>query len=195
MLSAQSHKYITRAELPEHAQQTDLSLSDLDNCIVDLLPPGDGAEAHLTISALHARNLSNCVLLLPAVAGSALLHDLARCTIVLGCHQVGSMFIICTGCLLTPRVLQFRMHSSKQIDIFLDIASNPIIEDCNSIRFSQYPDRFKLPAESKQVRIELQIKIIDGKPFFISMIGAVRYNGPRFLAHPSDAVAEPFQYG
>ena len=92
VLSSQSHKYITRADLAAHAQQTDLSIFDLDHCIVDLLPPdaSDAAdtEPHIAISALHARNLTNCVLLLPAVEGSALLHDMTRCVVALGCHQV-----------------------------------------------------------------------------------------------------------
>lgn len=92
MLSSQSHKYITRADLAAHAQQTDLSIFDLEHCIVDLLAPdasdGPDANPHIVISALHARNLTDCVLLLPAVEGSALLHDMARCVIVLGCHQV-----------------------------------------------------------------------------------------------------------
>ncbi|KDR74954.1 hypothetical protein GALMADRAFT_569936 [Galerina marginata CBS 339.88] len=35
------------------------------------------------------------------------------------------------------------MHSSKQTDVFLSISSNPIIEDCNTIRFAQYPIPFR----------------------------------------------------
>ncbi|KAH9481509.1 Tubulin-folding cofactor C [Psilocybe cubensis] len=124
VLSSKSHQYITRASLPEHPQQTDLALSDLDNCVVNLLPPipsiSDGRTESLILTALHARNLTNCIILLPSIEGSALLHDMSNCILVLGSHQ-------------------FRMHSSKKIDIFLAISSNPIIEHCNAIRFSRYP--------------------------------------------------------
>ncbi|KJA25353.1 hypothetical protein HYPSUDRAFT_424620 [Hypholoma sublateritium FD-334 SS-4] len=135
VLSSQSHKYITRADLAAHAQQTDLSIFDLEHCVVDLLPPdasdAPDAKKHISISALHARNLTDCVLLLPTVEGSALLHDMTRCVIVVGCHQ-------------------FRMHSSTKIDVLLAISSNPIIEDCKAIRFAQYPDIFKTPSERTQ---------------------------------------------
>lgn len=39
-------------------------------------------------------------------------------------------------------ILQFRMHSSKNIDVLLSISSTPIIEDCTSIRFGHYPPSF-----------------------------------------------------
>ena len=92
-LSSQSHRYLTREDLPSHPAQSDLSISDLDHCIVNLLPSAlssssSGNYTPLIISALHARNLSDCVVLLPGVDGSALIHDLDRCVVVLGCHQV-----------------------------------------------------------------------------------------------------------
>ena len=94
-LSSHSHRYLTREDLPSHPAQSDLSISDLDHCIVNLLPSASspsssGIDTPLIISALHARNLSDCVVLLPGVDGSALIHDLERCVVVLGCHQVRS---------------------------------------------------------------------------------------------------------
>ncbi|KAF8884211.1 tubulin binding cofactor C-domain-containing protein, partial [Gymnopilus junonius] len=135
LLSSHSHKYLTRSDLPEHSEQPDLSISDLDSCIVNLLPANskdkdDSSSKDLVLSALHARNLTHCVILLPLITGSALLHDLIQCTIVLGSHQ-------------------FRMHSSKKTDVFLHIFSNPIIEDCSGIRFTQYPTYF-LPSSAAQ---------------------------------------------
>ncbi|KAF9476038.1 hypothetical protein BDN70DRAFT_863858 [Pholiota conissans] len=132
VLSSHLNKYLTRSDLPDHPPQTDLSICDLEGCIVNLLVPLDQptVDDHIKISALHARNLKNCVLLLPDVEGSALLHDMVNCVIVLGCHQ-------------------FRMHSSKNIDVLLSISSTPIIEDCSSIRFGYYPTSFHLsPPES-----------------------------------------------
>ena len=40
-------------------------------------------------TAVHIRNVINCVLLLPVIKGSILLYDLQRCVVVIpGCHQV-----------------------------------------------------------------------------------------------------------
>lgn len=90
ILSSRSQSFLTRSSLPEHSSQTNLSIFDLDHCIVDLLGKDSevASKDDLSISALHVRNLSNCVLLLPIIEGSALLHDMSNCTIVLGCHQV-----------------------------------------------------------------------------------------------------------
>ena len=87
LISSQSNNYITRSSVG--FEQTDLVICELDHCIVDLLRPSRGASNELKVSALHVRNLTRCVLLLPPVAGSALLQDLTDCTLVLGCHQVG----------------------------------------------------------------------------------------------------------
>ncbi|KAJ3549442.1 hypothetical protein NMY22_g886 [Coprinellus aureogranulatus] len=89
----------------------------LNRCVVNLLPPKD---SQLRFSALHIRNLSDSVLLLPFNDGSALIHDIKNCVLVLGCHQ-------------------FRMHTSTHVDVYLRIKSNPIIETCSNIRFGMYP--------------------------------------------------------
>ncbi|KAF8208225.1 TBCC-domain-containing protein [Mycena galopus ATCC 62051] len=123
-LSSRSHQYLTLASLPDTSQASDLAISDLHKCILNLLPDaGDGSssrESNLKISALHIRNLTDTILLLPIIQGSVLLHDLRRCLVVVGCHQ-------------------FRMHTSKDVDVYLSIPSTPIIEHCSQIRFASYP--------------------------------------------------------
>ncbi|KAF7319483.1 C-CAP/cofactor C-like domain-containing protein [Mycena chlorophos] len=115
ILSSHARRYLTHDALPLKASPTsDLTISDLNHCIVNLLGP------ELRISALHIRNLVDTVLLLPSIAGSVLLHDLRRCIVVVGCHQ-------------------FRMHTSSVVDIYLSISSNPIIEHCSQLRFAKYP--------------------------------------------------------
>ena len=98
MLSSRSFEYITLESFPNSILQQDLTISDLDHCIVNLVPPTMLAKDEaipraqgspfLDISALHVRNLTDTLLLLPPIDGSILLHDLSRCTLVLGCHQV-----------------------------------------------------------------------------------------------------------
>lgn len=48
-----------------------------------------------------------------------------------------------TGCTLVwcnwNRFSKFRMHTSHNVDVYLSISSNPIIEHCSDIRFAAYP--------------------------------------------------------
>lgn len=66
---------------------TDLSISDLDSCVVNFLSDSSDAQP-LSFTALHMRNVTNSVLLLPFVQGSAMVHNMHKCVFVLGCHQV-----------------------------------------------------------------------------------------------------------
>ncbi|TEB26814.1 TBCC-domain-containing protein [Coprinellus micaceus] len=121
-LSNHSKRYLTWADLPLSVTPNsapDLAISNLNRCIVNLLPQTDGRSK---FSALHIRDLSDCVLLLPLNEGSALIHDVKNCVLVLGCHQ-------------------FRMHTSTHADVYLHITSKPIIETCSNIRFATYPAR------------------------------------------------------
>ncbi|KAJ7130229.1 tubulin binding cofactor C-domain-containing protein [Mycena epipterygia] len=117
-LTSHSSRYLSQASLPPASQASDLTISDLNNCIVNLLPT---ESSYLEISALHIRNLTDTILLLPVIRGSVLLHDLRRCIVVVGCHQ-------------------FRMHTSEGVDVYLSIPSTPVIEHCSRIRFTSYPD-------------------------------------------------------
>jgi hypothetical protein len=90
-LSSHSLQYINNTSVPDTSQASDLTISDLNKCIVNLLPrEGESISQndYLKISALHIRNLTDTVLLLPVIRGSVLCHDLRRCVVVVGCHQV-----------------------------------------------------------------------------------------------------------
>lgn len=86
VLSSRSNEYLTTAAPLNYSEPSDVSIYNLDNCVVDFL--GKAKNETPKISALHGRNLTNCVLYLPLIEGSVLLHDLKQCVIVLGCHQV-----------------------------------------------------------------------------------------------------------
>ncbi|KAG6816395.1 hypothetical protein H0H87_006307 [Tephrocybe sp. NHM501043] len=123
-ISGHTSQLLTPDSLPSSSSSgRDLAIHDLSGCIVNLLP-SDGRTS-LDLSAVHIQDLTDTVLLLPAINGSVLIHNLRKCTIVVGCHQ-------------------FRMHSSQNVDIYLDITSNPIIEHCSTIRFGGYPDSLGL---------------------------------------------------
>lgn len=68
-----------------------LLISSFHDSFVDLLPSDDApstASSTATFSALYLYDLSDCVVLLPPIGGSVMLHNCKRCTIVLGVHQV-----------------------------------------------------------------------------------------------------------
>ncbi|CDO77434.1 hypothetical protein BN946_scf184857.g41 [Trametes cinnabarina] len=122
-LSGHDYSYLTISSLSAPwSAASDLTISDLNDCIVNLVPSDANPDVphDLTFTALHARNITNSVLILPIVSGSALLHDMNNCVIALGSRQ-------------------FRMHTSTLVDVYISIASNPIIEHCSAIRFANYP--------------------------------------------------------
>jgi len=142
-LTSKSGCLLTFASLPEVSSITidsELIIADLDNCIVDLM---EGDSAIMAPTAIHIRNVINCVLLLPVIKGSVLLHDLQRCVVVMiGCHQVRPMLALQAPAASPPWLLtdptQFRMHTSKRVDVHLSSAAKPIIEKCTDICFSEY---------------------------------------------------------
>ncbi|KAI0703035.1 tubulin binding cofactor C-domain-containing protein [Cytidiella melzeri] len=137
-LNGYFNSYLSWSSLPSPTSAaTDVAVSDLTRCVVNFLSEGPDVPTRV-VSALHARNLVDTVLLLPRIAGSALLHDLANCVIVLGCHQ-------------------FRMHTSSNVRIHLAIQSNPIIEHCSSISFAGYPSSLQgghITPDSKHLSVQ-----------------------------------------
>ncbi|KAL1670284.1 tubulin binding cofactor C-domain-containing protein [Schizophyllum commune] len=151
LLSSHKSRYLTVADLPApFKQESDLALADLEGCVVDLLgranlsggavdvdspgrvgvdDPAFRDPSLLNISAVHIRNISDSLIVLPLISGSVMLHDITRSIVVVGCHQ-------------------FRMHTSKAVDVYLSITSNPIIEHCSEIRFSPYPSALAPDAPS-----------------------------------------------
>jgi len=117
-LSSHSQSRLSFSSLPnsQDFSESDLTIADLDNCIVDLV----GQTTQPILTAIHIRNISDTILVLPIIKGSVLLHDIRRCIIVVGCHQ-------------------FRMHTSTNVHVHLAISSNPVIEHCSGIRFTNYP--------------------------------------------------------
>ncbi|KAF9341565.1 hypothetical protein BGZ91_006643 [Linnemannia elongata] len=99
----------------------DVALTNLTDCTINLVHT-------LPLGAIHIKNLKRCVLVIPPVSGSILLHDCEGCTLIGACHQS-------------------RMHTSTNMDIYLHVTSEPIIEDCTDMRFAPYPYEEVLPSD------------------------------------------------
>ncbi|TDL23264.1 hypothetical protein BD410DRAFT_827939 [Rickenella mellea] len=135
-LSSHSHAHLTSESLPHSfTSSSDLTISNLDNCIVDLIPiqntPEDGQEPRVgahpseisSLTSVHIRDVKRSIILLGAIGGSVLMHGVEQCVIILSCHQL-------------------RVHRSKDTHIYLDIRSHPIIEHCSNMSFTSYPACF-----------------------------------------------------
>ncbi|EGO01062.1 hypothetical protein SERLA73DRAFT_179112 [Serpula lacrymans var. lacrymans S7.3] len=137
-ISSHSHRYLKTDTLftPENSTfQSEVSISDIEDCIVNLLP---SKQLTVEISALHIQRLSSTVLLIPPIKGSVILHELSNCVVISACHQ-------------------FRMHRSTSVDVYLAGASNPTIEHCTRIRFGTYPEAMQLsPDHQKNVQLSIQ---------------------------------------
>ena len=74
----------------------------------------------------------------PWVIGSARLEENTNCTIVLGpCHT--SVYLeSLTNCTLYITCHQLRIHNCKNCNLYVKVASHPIIEDCEALAFAPY---------------------------------------------------------
>lgn len=90
-LSSHSHCRLSSRSIPTFgagSPSSDLTISDLDHCIVDLRSPVEAApQTQFSLTALHVRDLKESILILPNVKGSVLLHNLHRCTVIVACQQ------------------------------------------------------------------------------------------------------------
>jgi hypothetical protein len=108
-----SHEYIT---LPPAVSQnsdtkphdklssgTEISLFSLSDCVVNLT----AARTQIgVIRAFHVRDLRRCIIVMPYVEGSALIHSCEDCIIAVGCHQVSD-------------IPEYPSVSKRYIDVFL----------------------------------------------------------------------------
>ncbi|KAL5520661.1 hypothetical protein ACEPAF_2662 [Sanghuangporus sanghuang] len=136
-IASLSHRCFALSLLPDSASSitgTDLTITSLDHCIVDLLPAvEDENNDRLRPRALHIRDVKNSVLILGYVQGSILAHNLERCVIVAACHQL-------------------RVHSSSHTRFYLHVSSNAIIEDCTNLTFAPYPENLHLDADVRRMK-------------------------------------------
>lgn len=64
------------------------TIENIDRCIVNLLSKPSSTNS-VTFSAVHISNVSNSIIILPALRGSIIAHKMRRCVLAVACHQVG----------------------------------------------------------------------------------------------------------
>ncbi|WWC72580.1 uncharacterized protein I206_106542 [Kwoniella pini CBS 10737] len=111
----------------------ELSLLNLKNCIIDLTFSSSSSslnnnndnenENEIKLNALYCKSIENCLLISSfssMIKGSCLLDKIKNSILILNCQQ-------------------FRIHSSNNNIILLNVNSLPIIENSNKIKFGSFP--------------------------------------------------------
>jgi hypothetical protein len=96
------------------------TVSSLQRCVVDLSTP---TKTGAPFDVLYLRNIKNSLIICGQVAGAIHITDIENSVIVTACRQ-------------------FRMHGSKNVDIYLYSTSRPIFEDCEGLRFAPLPSSY-----------------------------------------------------
>ncbi|KAG9243002.1 tubulin-specific chaperone-like protein c [Calycina marina] len=114
--------------LPSSASRatTSGSITQMKRCIVDMsVPTTNGAP----FAGLALKDIKESLIIAGHVAGAAHITAVENSVIVVASRQV-------------------RIHDCKNVDIYLECSSRPIIEDCENIRFSPIPDLHNIMAEA-----------------------------------------------
>ncbi|EMD96929.1 hypothetical protein COCC4DRAFT_24875 [Bipolaris maydis ATCC 48331] len=128
-----THKSSTRITLASVPSATNSpTVSHLTNCIVNL------TTSTKPLATLYLRSIKNSLILCGHVAGPIHITHVTNSVIVTSCRQ-------------------FRMHDSKNVDIYLHSASRPIFEDCEALRFAPLPGCYVTPQISESPNLWDQI--------------------------------------
>lgn len=105
--------------LPSSASHSTSSgtVSNLRHSVVDLSPPTTNGGP---FASLILKNIRDSLIVCGQVSGPIHITGVENSVIVTACRQ-------------------FRMHRSKNVDVYLHCSSRPIIEDCETIRFAPLP--------------------------------------------------------
>lgn len=102
-----------------HATTTG-TLTNLRRCIVDMSVPTVSGRP---FAGLTLRNIKHSLIICGHVGGPAHITNLTDCVIVVASRQ-------------------FRMHECQRCDVYLQVASRPIVEDVSDIRFAPLPSNY-----------------------------------------------------
>ncbi|WYZ34131.1 hypothetical protein EsH8_I_000407 [Colletotrichum jinshuiense] len=108
--------------LPSSASRATSSgrLTDLQGCIVDMSLALSGSTSFATLAL---KNIQKSLVVAGNVAGPAHITGVSDSIVVVSARQV-------------------RIHECRNVDIYLQCSSHPIIEDCSGMRFAPLPASF-----------------------------------------------------
>lgn len=94
-------------------------------------------------SELHLDGLVDCVVLAPVALSALRIRDVTNCDIV--CAGIDGPAYVQGASRSRIRLVarQLRIHDSEYDDFYVDVASGPVIEDCDHLRFASYNATWK----------------------------------------------------
>lgn len=121
--------------LPSSAQHATSSgtLSMLHRCVVDMSVPTSSGRP---FAGLTLKNINESLIICGHLNGAAHLTNVSKSVIVVASRQ-------------------FRMHESRDCDVYLLTNSRPIIEDCARVRFAPLPEIY-MSEEDAQIENQWQ---------------------------------------
>ncbi|KAF2707429.1 tubulin binding cofactor C [Pleomassaria siparia CBS 279.74] len=120
-ISNHSRLHIILPASASHATSSGI-VSNLRHCVVDLSPPTSSGG----FATLALKNIKDSLIVCGSVNGPIHITGVENSVIVTSCRQ-------------------YRMHGSKNVDVYLHCSSRPIIEDCGEIRFAKLPEAYTTP--------------------------------------------------
>uniref|UniRef100_A0A182PA81 C-CAP/cofactor C-like domain-containing protein n=1 Tax=Anopheles epiroticus TaxID=199890 RepID=A0A182PA81_9DIPT len=87
---------------------------------------------------ITASKLKNCLVRIEGHPGSLQFAQLDNCIVVCGPTARSIFLDDCTGCKFVVACQQLRCHRSRDCDMYLNVTSRAIIEDCKGIRVARY---------------------------------------------------------
>ncbi|KAI8575443.1 hypothetical protein K450DRAFT_261747 [Umbelopsis ramanniana AG] len=120
--------FLTFPQDSDHSMM-DVSISNAKRCIIRL------DEKQHGVSAVHIKDVEECVIIAGRVSGSILIYGCKRSIILADCHQ-------------------FRMHNSTTVKLLLSVSSHPIMEDSQDIVIGPYHAQPALSNDNASQHVE-----------------------------------------
>jgi len=96
------------------------TVSNIRRSVVDLSSPASNGGPFATLTL---KNVKGSLIICGHISGPVHITGVENSVLVTACRQ-------------------YRMHSSKNVDVYLHCSSRPIIEDCQGIRFAPLPNTY-----------------------------------------------------
>ncbi|KAL1602672.1 hypothetical protein SLS60_006090 [Paraconiothyrium brasiliense] len=130
MVSDEVDEHITLSASQVHSGSSGV-LSNIRRSVVNMSTPPTSRD---TFATLTLKTIERSLIICGRIAGPIHVTGVQNSIIVTSCRQ-------------------FRMHGSKNVDVYLHCSSRPIIEDCENIRFAPLPNIYATedtPSEKNQ---------------------------------------------
>ena len=100
-------------------------------------------QSDLTGKDVAIENLTQCEIFLKGIPSSLQIKNLHACILIVGPCSRSILIDQCTQCEFALACQQLRIHTSHECDFYVHITAQPIIEDCQQLRFAPYNVEYK----------------------------------------------------